>query len=134
MFDVDSRIRFRMTRGRILCAIVSVMVALVPAWAAAAADESFQLRYSVDRTNPAQVRVNGTVVNDARLDALDVYVTAEALDAGGRVVGRGIAFVSASIPQRGTANFTVSIPAAQTAASFRVRVSSFRFGMGTQTS
>jgi hypothetical protein len=115
-----------------MCAIVVVMAALVPALAAG--QESFQLRYGVDRTSPAQVRVNGTVTNDARLDVLDVYVTAEALDAGGRVLGRGIAFVSASIPQRGTAPFTISIPAAQAATSFRVRVSSFRFGMGLQTS
>ena len=132
MFDVDSRTRSRMARGRVLGAIVVVMAALVPALAPA--QESFQLRYNVDRTSSGQVRVNGTVVNDARLDVIDVYVTAEALDASGRVLGRGIAFVSASIPQRGTAPFTISIPAAQTATSFRVRVSSFRFGMGLQSS
>ena len=132
MLDVDSRARSRVARWRALCAIVVVMAALVPALAPG--QESFQLRYSVDRTNPAQVRVNGTVENEARLDVVDVYVTAEALDAGGRVLGRGIAFVSASIPPRGTAPFTISIPAAQNAINFRVRVSSFRYGMGIQTS
>ena len=70
----------------------------------------------------------------ARVDVIDVYVTAEALDAGGRVLGRGIAFVSSSIPARGTSPFTISIPGAQAATSFRVRVSSFRYGMGIQTS
>jgi len=132
MFDVNVRTRSGVARRRALCAIVVVMVALVPALASG--QESFQVRYNVDRTNPGQVRVNGTVVNEARLDVVDVYVTAEALDAGGKVLGRGIAFVSSSIPQRGTAPFTISIPAAQAATSFRVRVSSFRFGMGLQTS
>ena len=93
MLDVDSRARSRVARWRALWMIVVVMAALVPTLALG--QESFQLRYSVDRTNPAQVRVNGTVENEARLDVVDVYVTAEALDAGGRVLGRGIAFVSA---------------------------------------
>ena len=132
MLDVDSRARPRVARWRALCAIVVVTAALVPTLAPG--QEAFQLRYNVDRTNPAQVRVNGTVENEARLDVVDVYVTAEALDAGGRVVGRGIAFVSSSIPPRGIAPFTVSIPAAQNAINFRVRVSSFRYGMGIQTS
>jgi len=130
--DVNFRTRSRVARWRALCAIVVVMAALAPALAPG--EEPFQLRYNVDRTSPGQVRVNGTVVNEARLDVIDVYVTAEALDAGGRVLGRGIAFVSASIPQRGIVPFTVSIPAAQAATSFRVRVSSFRYGMGLQTS
>ena len=132
MFDVNFRTRPRAARRRALCVIVVVMAGLAPALALG--QESFQLRYNVDRTSPGQVRVNGTVVNDARVDVIDVYVTAEALDAGGKVLGRGIAFVSSSIPQHGTAPFTVSIPAAQAATSFRVRVSSFRFGMGLQTS
>jgi hypothetical protein len=132
MFDANFRTRSRAARRRALCAIIVVMTALVPALAPG--QESFQLRYNVDRTSPGQVRVNGTVVNDARVDVIDVYVTAEALDAGGKVLGRGIAFVSSSIPQHGTAPFTISIPAAQAATSFRVRVSSFRFGMGLQTS
>ena len=132
MLDVNFRTRSHVTRWRALCAMVVVVAALVPA--PARGQESFQLRYNVDRTSPGQVRVNGTVVNEARFDVVDVYVTAEALDAGGHVLGTGIAYVSASIPQRGTAPFTVSIPAAQTATSFRVRVSSFRYGMGLQTS
>ena len=132
MFDVDSRTRSRRDRRRTLCAIVVVLAVFVPALAPG--QESFQLRYTVDRTTPGQVRVNGTVVNEARLDVLDVHVTAEALDAAGRVLGRGIAFVSSSIPRGGAAAFTVSVPAAQAATSFRVRVSSFRFGMGPQTS
>ena len=132
MFDVDVRTQSRVVRRRALWAIAVIVAALVPAWAPG--QEAFQLRYDVDRTGGGQVRLNGTVINEARLDVVDVYVTAEALDGGGRVLGRGIAFVSASIPPRGSAPFTISIPAAQAATSFRVRVSSFRYGMGIQTS
>jgi len=96
------------------------------------AEDPFQLRYTVERGGTGPVRVQGTLVNEARLDIYDVYVTAEAVDAGGKVIGRGVAFVGGSIPQNASVPFVVSIPAAQTAASFRVRVSSFRYGAGTQ--
>ena len=132
MFDGDVRTRARVPWRCTLCAIVVALAALVPT--RVFGQEPFQVRYSVDRASTGQVRLNGTVANEARLDVVDVYVTAEALDAGGRVLGRGIAFVSASIPPHGTSSFTISIPAAQAATSFRVRVSSFRYGMGIQTS
>lgn len=101
----------------------------------ARAQDPFQLSFSVNRTGgDGPVRINGRVLNEGALDVFDVYVTAEAVDSGGKVLGRGIAFVSASIPPRGLVPFVVSIPAAQTAASFRVRVSSFRQGIGHQAS
>jgi hypothetical protein len=79
------------------------------------------------------MRVQGTIANEARSDVYDVYVTTEALDAAGKVVGRGIAFVG-SISQGGSASFAATIPAAQNATSFRARVTSFRYGAGVQTS
>ena len=93
----------------------------------------FQVTYTVERGGSGPARVNGRVINESSADMFDVYVTAEALDAGGKVLGRGLVFVSASIPPRGAMPFAISIPAAQTAASFRVRVSSFRQGFGQQT-
>lgn len=111
--------------------LMAIAATLVPALALA--DDPFQVRYNVERGGSGPVRVQGTVLNDSRLDVYDVYVTAEALDGGGKVLGRGIAFVSNSIPQRGSATFAITIPAAaQGAASFRVRVSSFRYGAGPQ--
>lgn len=117
-------------RGALLALVV---VATMSFATVTLAQEPFQLRYSVDKTG-SSVRVNGTIMNDGRAEALDVYVTAEALDAGGKVLGRGVAFVSEQIPQKGSATFAISVPAAQAAASFRVRVSSFRFGLGVQAS
>ena len=122
------------THGVRRCGLVAlVVVAAMSLPVAAPADDPFQLRYNVDRSGTGSVRLSGTVMNEGRLDVLDVYVTAEALDATGKVLGRGVAFVSSSIPQRGSAAFALSIPAAQAAASFRVRVSSFRVGPGFQT-
>ena len=93
----------------------------------------FHVAYTVERGGSGPARVSGRVFNESNVDMLDVYVTAEALDAGGKVLGRGLVFVSAAIPPRGAVPFAISIPAAQTAASFRVQVSSFRQGFGQQT-
>ena len=117
-------------RGALLALVIVVTMSFA---AVAIAQEPFQLRYNVDKTG-SSVRVNGTIMNEGRAEALDVYVTAEALDAAGKVLGRGVAFVSEQIPQRASASFVISVPAAQAAASFRVRVSSFRFGLGVQAS
>jgi hypothetical protein len=114
--------------------IVLIIVAAVALPEAALSQGAFQVRFSVDRSAAGPVRVNGTVTNEGRLDAVDVYVTAEAVDAAGKIVGRGIAFVSESIPGRGTAAFIVSLPAVPTATRFRVNVSSFRSGPGVQAS
>ena len=92
----------------------------------------FHVAYTVERGGAGPVRVSGRVLNESGQEVFDVYVTAEALDAGGKVLGRGLAFVSAAIPARGVVPFAISIPAAQNAASFRVRVSNFRQGFGQQ--
>jgi hypothetical protein len=128
MFEGDMIVRPRVSRRHALWTLMAVGMTLTPA--VGQAEDPFQLRYTVERGGTGPVRVQGTVVNEARLDVYDVYVTAEALDASGKVVGRGVAFVSGSIPQHRSAPFVISIPAAQTAASFRVRVSSFRYGAG----
>ena len=90
------------------------------------------MAYTVERGGGGPARVNGRVLNQSNGDVYDVYVTAEAVDGGGKVLGRGIAFVSASIPSHAVVPFTIAIPAAQNAATFRVRVSSFRHGIGQQ--
>jgi hypothetical protein len=131
MLERDTLSRARVTRRGALRALAGLAIAL--AHTDARADDPFQIRFNIDRGGAGPARVQGTVFNEARLDVLDVYVTAEALDAGGKVIGRGIAFVAGSIPQRSAAPFVVNIPAAQNAASFRVRVSSFRYGAGLQT-
>jgi hypothetical protein len=96
----------------------------------ATAQGNFRVTYSVDRGQAARTRVTGVVFNDARLEALDVYVTAEALDSAGKVLARGIAFVSPNIPEGSSAPFEAVVPAPAAATRFRVRVSGVRFGLG----
>jgi hypothetical protein len=111
--------------------VAASAIALLVATAAHA--QNFRVTFDVDRGNPSQVRLNGVVVNDGRSDVLDVYVTAEALDSAGKVVGRGITFVSPSIPAGGRATFAASVPAVPGAVRYRVNVSSFRVGFGSQS-
>ena len=117
-------------RRRALWILVIGAATLVPGLACA--QDPFQLSFTVDRSGAGPVRIAGRVLNEGYMDVFDVYVTAEAVDTAGKVLGRGITFVSASIPPRGIVPFVISIPAAQTAATFRVRVSSFRQGFGQQ--
>ena len=113
-------------------AIFAAVAALVLLPDLGRAQAFFHVAYTVERGGSGPARVNGRVLNEGSVDVFDVYVTAEALDAAGKVLGRGLVFVSASIPPRGIVPFSIAIPAAQTAASFRVRVSSFRQGFGQQ--
>jgi hypothetical protein len=114
-----------------------VASALVAGWlvlaATGTAQASFRVSFDVDRSQAARTRVAGVVFNDARVEALDVYVTAEALDAAGEVVARGVAFVSPNIREGTSAPFEALVPAPATAARFRVRVTGFRFGLGAQS-
>lgn len=125
--EADGRRRMRGAGGRWLAVALALMAGL--ALRPAEAQENFQLTHTVDRSDPEQLRVSGTVQNRARVEVVDVYVTADALDGAGKRVGRGIAFVASSIPPGVTVPFSASIPAGRTATGVRVRVSSFRFGV-----
>src|SRR5712691_10601571 len=55
----------------------------------------------------------GRVVNNARRSALNVYHTAEALDAAAHVVATGVTYVSPMIEGNGSADFVVKVPRTQ---------------------
>ena len=118
-----------MTRARPIAA--GVALALLAA--VASAQDGFRVTHTVDRGNPGQTRINGVVFNENRFDAVDVYVTAEALDGSGKTVARGISFVSPSIGPGRSASFSASVPVTPGATTYRVRVSSYRFGFGQQS-
>jgi hypothetical protein len=94
-----------------LTAMVAALAATLLAAGAVHAQETFRVLYNVDRSNPEQVQVAGTVFNDSGQDVFDVSITAEALDARGKVVARGITYVSARIPGRGSASFVCKVSA-----------------------
>jgi hypothetical protein len=98
----------------------------------ARAEDPFRVTYQVERSGSEQTQVIGTVFNESRQEALDVSVTAEALDGKGKVLARGITYVSPRIPGQSSASFVAKIPSVQGAAKFRASVTSFRLGFGTQ--
>jgi hypothetical protein len=115
---------------------LSVLAALIlvglDTLASAQSPAPFRVMHSIDKGTQAQVSVSGRVFNDARADAIDVYVTAEALDANGKIMASGVSYVGA-IPAGSSAAFIIKVPSARTAASFRVLVTSFKFGFATQS-
>jgi hypothetical protein len=106
-----------------------VALAVVPA---AAQTTPFRITHTIDKGTQAQVTVTGRVFNDARADAVDVYVTAEALDGAGKIVASGVSYVG-TVPAGNSAAFLIKVPSARTAANVRVLVSSFRFGFAIQS-
>ena len=118
---------------RWLPAVAFLSAALFATSAVAQAPAPFRIAHSVDKGAQAQVTVSGRVFNEARSDAIDVYVTAEALDAGGKVMASGVSYVGVVSAGSSTA-FVVKVPSARTAASFRVLVTSYRFGFSTPQS
>jgi hypothetical protein len=117
--------------GARLTRIVAALAAAVAI--AADAQQGFRVTYNIDRSNPGQIQIAGTVFNDSAQDAFDVSVTAEALDARDKVVARGIAHVSARIPSQGSAPFVCKVPLMPAAVRYRAAVSGFRAGAGAQT-
>jgi hypothetical protein len=116
---------------RWLWAVASLTLLLVTsAWAQA--PTPFRITHSIDKGAQAQVTVTGRVFNDARADAIDVYVTAEALDGGGKILASGVSYVG-TVAAGASTGFVIKVPSARAAANFRVIVTSFRFGYANQS-
>jgi hypothetical protein len=117
---------------RWLPAVALLSAALFATSAVAQGPGPFRVTHIVDKGTQAQVTITGRVYNEARSDAIDVYVTAEALDSGGKVLASGVSYVGSVAAGSSTA-FVVKVPSARTAASFRVLVTSYRFGFANQS-
>lgn len=109
-----------------ICAAI-IAAALALGAGLAAAQDGLRVTYDVDRTTrPGQARLNGRVVNDGGADAVEVSVHAEALNAAGRVVGRGVTYVDSRIARGDSRTFLVIVPNAAAAERFRVTATSVR--------
>jgi ABC-type glucose/galactose transport system permease subunit len=83
--------------------------------------------------DPAHVVVvRGTVLNTDRRTALNVYITAEALDSTQHVVATGVAYVTSAIEGSRSTRFAVTLQRVNGVVSYRVVVTSFRYGLGPQ--
>ncbi len=110
---------------------VVLLLLLVPGLALAQGAKNFRLTWNVEKSGPTSTEVTGQVVNDSRLDAFDVYLTVEALDDKGKVVARGLTHVSPLLRASASQAFVAKVPVVPGIASYRVVVSSFRFGLGS---
>ncbi|HEV8617327.1 MAG TPA: FxLYD domain-containing protein [Methylomirabilota bacterium] len=108
---------------------VAVLAALIAiaAGVTAGAQETLRVTYEVDRTTrPGQARLNGLVVNEGSAEAVDVSVSAEAINSAGRVVARGVTYVDSRIARGDSRPFLVIVPNAAAAERFRVSATSVR--------
>ena len=91
------------------------------------AQDTLRVTYDVDlTTRPGQARLNGRVVNEGSAEAVDVNVSAEALNSAGRVVGRGFSYVDSRIARGDSRPFLIVVPNAGAAERFRVSATSVR--------
>ena len=97
--------------------------------AGAQSQASFRVTQKVEGTTATHAVVVGEVFNDAPAGALEVYVTAEALDPKGKRLAQGIAWVGA-IRARGSEAYRVRVPAVRGVTRYRVYVSGFQFSLG----
>jgi hypothetical protein len=123
--------RVRAPIGGLLCVALALVVVLGVS-REALAQEGFRITFDVDQTRPDRARLTGRVVNERSEDVFEVSVTAEALDARGSVLARGITYVDARIGRGDSRAFSMSVPTRPGVTSFRVVVSSFRTGFGAQ--
>jgi hypothetical protein len=93
---------------------------------------AFRITHTITPGAGGPTAVTGRVFNDSRGDAIDVYVTAEALDAAGKVVASGVSYVG-GVPAGSSSTFAVKVPSARAAITFRVLVTSYRFGFAVQS-
>jgi hypothetical protein len=118
---------------RLLAAIVLTVNLVLLSGGPGAAQEQFRISFQRQPDQPTSVVLTGTLANEGSRDVVDVWVGAEALNPGGRIVGRGLAFVSPLLRSRADTTFVVKLPLVEQVQSFRVFVSSFRYRTGAES-
>ena len=119
------------SRRALLVGLAVLVLGAAPA-AAQKPAPGFRVTYNVDKTGPTHVELSGQVFNDNTADAIDVYVSAEAVDSSGKVVAEGIPFVGV-VRSRSSAPFKARVPVVPNASAFRVGINSFRLSLGRES-
>ena len=112
---------------------VWVLGALLLFAARGSTDAQFRITHRVKAREGTAIVLEGQVWNDVGRDVVDVWVTAEALNASGKVLSTGIVFVGSMIRKGDSATFKAKLPAAESAESFRLAVTSYRFATEVQS-
>jgi len=90
---------------------------------------SFRVTQKVGTATATHTVLLGEVFNDSPADAIEVYVTAEALDATGKRLAQGIAWVG-SIRARGSETYKIRVPIVRGVQTYRVFVSNAQLSLG----
>ena len=112
-----------------VAAVFAWLAVLVAGAPPARAQGNFRITYNVDRSGPTHVQLVGEVFNDASIDVIDVYVSAEALDAAGKRLAQGLTWVG-PIRARSSTSFSARVPVVRGTTGFKVIVNSFQYGLG----
>lgn len=107
-------------------AYLIVLVALGLA-AGARAGDYFTITYHVDRSGPREIRLIGRILNNTSLDATNVRLRVQAIDAAGALVTELPAFVDRLIRARHEGYWDAAVPPDPRITGFRVVVASYRF-------
>ncbi len=107
-------------------ASLAVLAALGLAAGARAADY-FTITYNIDRSGPRQIRLIGRILNNTSLDAVNVRLRVQALDAAGDVVAELPTYVDRLIRARREGYWDASVPPDPRITGFRVVVAGYRF-------
>jgi hypothetical protein len=110
-------------RRACLIAAVTLLAILPPP---ARGQDGFRVTFQVDQGTPDRVRLVGMVTNGRPDDVVDVHVTAEALDARGRVVASGITYVEGRLNRGDSRPFVAVVPMVTGMSRYRASVTSFR--------
>ena len=99
----------------------------------AASQQTFRITFHRQHDEPSSIVLAGEVVNDGPRDVVDIWVGAQAENAGNQIVSRGMAYVTSYLPGRATTAFVIKLPLVEEARFFQVTVSSFRYASSVQS-
>ena len=108
-------------------AVCLVALAVLGLAMGALATDYLTITYNIDRSGPRQIRLIGRILNNTTLDAVNVRLRVQALDAAGGVVADVPAYVDQLIRARREGYWDASVPPDARITGFRVLVAEYRF-------
>ncbi len=108
--------------------LVSTALIAGLAWSVeAAAGDYFRITFSIDRSGPKEIRLIGRIFNEASIDAVNVRLRVQAIDAAGNVLSEPSAFVDRLVQARSEGYWEASLPPDPRINGFRVVVVGYKF-------
>jgi hypothetical protein len=103
------------------------LFAVVAVFVDAIAQGYLRVKFQIDRSGPNEIRLIGRIFNDTDLDARDIRLRVQALDAAGKVVVEPRAQVQNVVPAHGEGYWDASMPPDPRILGFKVVVVGQKF-------